>query len=72
MNELPAVIPRSLPTTSSWDANGNLALENTGGAWDSENRLLQVDSGADSEVYVYAAYGLRRKKIVGGVTTHFI
>ena len=38
----------------------------------SSDRLLQVDSGSDSEAYSYAADGLRRKKVVGGVTTHFI
>jgi len=59
--------PTGAPTTQTWDANGNLAGENTGGllttyAWDSENRLVVVATPEETEEYAYAADGKRRTK----------
>jgi YD repeat-containing protein len=58
--------PSGNPTTLSWDANGNVTLENQAGAlttygWDDENRLAKVASGAAVEAYCYAADGKRRR-----------
>jgi YD repeat-containing protein len=40
--------PTGAPTTSTWDADGNLAVENTGGqltthTWDTDHRLTRID-----------------------------
>ena len=65
--QLTSVVPSGSITTSSFDANGNLLLENTGGAlvsysWGPENRLLSYESAATSETYQYSQDGLRKEK----------
>lgn len=67
--------PSEAPTTSSWDANGNLVVENTGGtltsySWDPENRLLGV-AGSTNETYQYSQDGLRKSKTNSSGTTVF-
>ncbi len=57
--------PTGAPTTSTWDADGNLAVENTGGqltthTWDTDNRLLRIDKPDGTwETNTYRADGLR-------------
>jgi len=66
-------------TTYTYDANGNLTLENLAGAltsysYDNENRLtlIQFSNGTRS-TYTYAGDGLRRSAFeAGGTLTTFI
>ncbi len=77
-NELTVITnPSGVPTSQSFDANGNLTGINTGGAlttqfWDSENRLLTVSDATGITTNTYAADGLRQRKIVGATTSNFL
>src|SRR5262249_18176613 len=77
-NELTLTTPASgQPTTSTWDANGNLATQNAGGAlttygWDPENRLLTVSDNSGITAAAYSTDGLRQKKVTSGGTTNFV
>jgi len=78
-NELTLLTPATgQPTTSLWDANGNLLSENAGGSvttysWNGENRLTGVayPTGAP-DTMSYSADGLRQKKVTGSGTTGFV
>ena len=60
--------PTGAPTTSTWDAAGNLAVENTGGqltthTWDTDNRLTRIDKPDGTwETNTYRADGLRNSQ----------
>ena len=59
------------------DANGNLTIENAGGAlttytWDGENRLLSVTNASGAETYTYTADGLRQKKVTPTETKQYV
>lgn len=61
-------------STYTYDNNGNLTLENVGGAittnqFDRENRLSSVNASGSLETYTYSGDGLRRTKNDGVVTT---
>jgi uncharacterized protein RhaS with RHS repeats len=79
-NAMTMIIPPSaaLPTTLSYDGNGNLTVEQTGAAltthtWDGENRQLTYASpGTGTETSTYAAGGLRQRKVTPASTTNFI
>jgi YD repeat-containing protein len=56
--------PTTLPTTSTFDANGNLILDNTNNrlstyTWDPENRLTSFAINAPFEHDSYDAAGMR-------------
>ncbi len=77
-NELVLLQPPSgQPTTSTYDASGNLLVENSGGSlttytWDTENRLISVSSPSGVETYTYSADGLREKKVTSSGTVYFV
>src|SRR5579862_548568 len=77
-NELTLLTPPAgSPTTSTYDGNGNVLVENTGGAlatytWDGENRLLSFASVPVMETYAYSADGMRQKRVSGPTVTYFV
>jgi RHS repeat-associated protein len=76
-NELMVTTPATgFPTSSTYDPNGNLTVQNTGGVlstntWSPENRLLNYASGATNESYQYSQDGLRKEKTNSSGTTLF-
>jgi YD repeat-containing protein len=61
-----ATPPSGPPTTSTWDANGNLATQVTGAdlttyTWDPENRPLRVSDNSGITTAAYSTDGLRQK-----------
>lgn len=75
-NELTVIRPSSgFPTTQSWDANGNLIGQNTGGSlttysWDDENRMTGiVFPDASIETHLYSADGKRQRWVSGADTS---
>lgn len=61
--------PTGAPTTITYDANGNMALENANGSltaytWDGENRMTAVAyADGTSETYAYSADGKSNRRI---------
>ena len=65
----------ALPTTSSYDANGNLIQQNTGGTltnyvWDYENRLLSATGGGTTYFAAHSADGLVQRTSDGVSTVN--
>jgi len=70
--------PSGQPTTSLWDANGNLKSENAGGqlttyGWDYEDRMAGVSyPNGTLDTFLYREDGLRQKKVTAAGTTGFL
>jgi len=70
--------PTGQPTTSLWDTNGNLGVENAGGeltsySWDRQDRLTGVAyPSVAPDMVSYSADELRQKKLPGSGKTEFV
>ena len=59
-------------TSYTYDVNGNVTNDGTHTyAYDAENRLVSVDSGATAS-YAYDQQNRRYKKTAGGSVTHYV
>jgi YD repeat-containing protein len=68
------VTESGLPTTYTYDSNGNFAGDGTRTyEWDAENRLTRVTQGpTELARFTYDGQGRRAQKVVGAVTRSYV